>query len=53
MPAQKSSILITGNESPQEIAQRMMDIQRQLDNRITRLEKLQTETNNRLDQLED
>lgn len=49
----RSTILINGNESPRELSQKIMDIQRSLDNRLSAVEKKQAEIENRLEDLED
>lgn len=54
MPSQiKSNIIFNASDSPGEMAYKLAEMQKQLDNRITALEKSQGETNKRLDQLED
>jgi hypothetical protein len=51
--AQKSAILFTGFETPKEMAQKLLDVQRQLDNRISAIETKQAELEDRLEELED
>lgn len=49
----KSTILFTGNEDPKEFVQKITDLQRQFDNRITASEKRIVELKNRISELED
>jgi hypothetical protein len=51
--AQKSAILFTGLETPQELAWKLMDVQRQLDNRLSEIETKQAVHEDRLEELED
>jgi hypothetical protein len=53
MPQVKSLILINGTESPKELTVKIMDIQRQLENRITAIEAALARIRDRLEDLED
>jgi len=48
MPIPKSGIIFTGKETPQEAAQRLTDMQRQISNRLSALEKKTKELDDRL-----
>ena len=49
----KTILIFTGNESPREIASKLADFQRQVDNRISALENKNREMDDRLSELED
>jgi hypothetical protein len=53
MPQIRSTIIVTGNESPREMAQKIADIQRQMDNRLSALENKTADHENRISELED
>lgn len=49
----RSSILFTGAEQAKEMAQKLMDLQRQLEARIHTLEKKNADLEDRLSEIED
>ena len=53
MPNIKSNINFTGNESPKEMAQKVIDMQRQFDNRLSALENKTADLEDRISDLED
>lgn len=53
MPQIRSTIIVHGNESPREMAQKIADIQRQIDNRLSALENKIADLEDRISDLED
>ena len=49
----KSTIIFTGTESPRELVQKISDLQRQHDNRLSALEKMNSDLEQRVSELED
>ena len=49
----KSTIIFTGTEGPRELVQKISDLQRQHDNRLTALEKMNSDLEQRVSELED
>jgi len=53
MPQIKSTIIFTGNESSRELATKLADFQRQVDNRLSALENKIADIEDRLSDIED